>query len=85
MWSAKAPLLRSVGGAGAITDRHSGTVAAGKSLAFALHIRISNRTGRGDFFRVPPSGFKNYRVEKLREALYKGSGSTAGGHAWYLE
>jgi len=45
-WSAKAKLLRSVGGAGAITGSHSGTVAAGKSFAFALHIRISNRTGR---------------------------------------
>jgi len=46
MWSAKAQLLRSVGGAGAITGGHGGTVAAGKSFAFALHIRISNRTGR---------------------------------------
>jgi len=46
MWSAKAQLLRSAGGAGAITGGHGGAVAAGKSCAFALHIRISNRTGR---------------------------------------
>jgi len=38
MWSAKAPLLRSVGGAGATTGGHGGAVAAGKSGALALHI-----------------------------------------------
>jgi len=46
MWSAKAQLLRSAGGAGAITGGHGAAVAAGKSCAFALHIRISKRTGR---------------------------------------
>jgi len=38
--------LRSAGGAGATTGGHGAAVAAGKSCAFALHIRISNRTGR---------------------------------------
>jgi len=46
MWSAKAQLLRSAGGAGATSGGHGAAVAAGKSFAFALHIRISNRTGR---------------------------------------
>ena len=53
MWSAKAQLLRSADGAGATTGGHGGAVAAGKSGAFALHIRISNRTGR-EFLVLSP-------------------------------
>jgi len=41
------------GGAGATTGGHGGAVAAGKSFAFALHIRISNRTD-GNFSPRPP-------------------------------
>jgi len=52
MWSAKAQLLRSAGSAGATTGGYGGVVAAGKSFAFALHIRISHRTGRNFFHRL---------------------------------
>jgi len=68
MWSAKAQLLRSAGGAGAITGGYGGTVAAGKSFAFALHIRISNRTGRIVFLRASVGCFGYDMVQFQRHA-----------------